>query len=297
VRDILIVGASSSLGHAVLPLAAKLADVRVVPTFNQRPVTAGVHFDFRQKNLPKELDSLNDKTTVLLLSAISDPSTVHRDPKYASEINVEGLSRFVEYCSKRGWRLIFSSSVEVFDGTGAPNPEDQVLNPLNDYGKMKAEAERQIQSLFPLGKYSIVRTPWISHMNTTSRCVIKNTYEMMLDKDLHSFAVDYLTGLISGLDAARAYSLLLNSPDLPSAIHFAADGHLSRSSLAHLILSASNRQGEMRYVETSFDKLELSEPRARDTRLNNSLSKQIFGFDYEPLQDLVVAKVRLLDGA
>lgn len=279
------------------PLASRLPDVRVLPTFTQSPISAGVHFDIREKNLPKELDSLSDQTTVLLLSAISDPSTVHKNPKYAREINVEGISRFVHYCSKRGWKLIFSSSVEVFDGSGAPNSEEQRLNPLNEYGRMKMEAERLIQSIFPLGQYSIVRTPWISHMNTASRCVVKNTYEMMLDKNRPAFAVDYLTSLISGIDAARAYSLLLHSPELPSVIHFASDGHLSRSALAQLVLSASNRRCKMGYFETSFDRLSLSEPRARDTRLNNSLSKHIFEFEYESIQDVVVNKVRLLDGA
>ncbi len=296
-KDILIVGASSALGRAVQPLAAKLPDVRVVPTFSQNPIFAGMHFDIRQKNLPKELDSLSDLTTVLLLSAISDPSTVHRNPTYAREINVEGLSRFIQYCSKRGWRLIFSSSVEVFDGSGAPNSEEQRVNPLNEYGRMKAEAEKHIQSLFPLGQYSIVRTPWISHLNTSSRCVVKNTYDMMLDKGRPSFAFDYLTGLISGLDAARSYAHLLTHGELPSIIHFAADGYFSRSSLAQLVLSSSSRQSKMSYVETSFDQLDLSEPRARDTRLQNSLSKQIFGFNYQSLHNVVVDKVRLLDHA
>lgn len=294
-KKLLIVGGTSALGSRIATDSLRLPGWKVYTT-SSKPSSGGhLTLDLEYEQDFHSLNFVDQNTTVLIFSAVSDPTTVFGDIERAKRINVDGTSRLIEFLSRRDCRILFASSVEVFDGENPPQTEDRAPNPLNAYGAMKAEIEGLMLAMGHSSRFSIVRTPWISHLDIESRCVIKNTYQGMLGVEMPHLASDYITGIISADDLSLAYLRLLTSKELPRIIHFASDGFFSRSQLGSLIKKTSIFQSGMRFSETLFRDLSLIEPRAQDTRLSNGLAKSIYDLDFEPIEETIAKKVKYLD--
>jgi dTDP-4-dehydrorhamnose reductase len=294
-RKVLVVGASSSLGRALFEYLENRFPGELVGTYHSQAIPQGVKLDLSEEKDFSELSFVDESTTVVILAAISDPQTVYRSLDSSRMINVQGVKRLLDFCNGRGSRVVFASSVEALDGSGAPQTEAVNVRPLNQYGMMKAEIEDYIFATFPRSKFTIVRTPWICHMDASSRCVVKNTYVQMLSAEPPAFANDYLTGIVSGEDVCEAYSRIIDFEGTLPIVHVSADGYFSRAQLAELVLSKSKRKTQMRFEYSSFDSLALAEPRARDTRLDNSLSKNRLGLSYQAASAVARGKVDFLD--
>jgi GlcNAc-P-P-Und epimerase len=100
--------------------------------------------DIRDKeNLDKNIT--DDVTSVVILAA------EHRDDvrpvSLYYDVNVEGTRNVLEILTKRNIKnVIFTSSVAVY-GLNMVNPdENSAINPFNDYGKSKWQAEQVLQS-------------------------------------------------------------------------------------------------------------------------------------------------------
>lgn len=291
----MIIGGSSSLGRALFDYFAQKHDYEVKSTFFSQSLPNAIHLDLRSELKFSQLDFIDYQTTVFILSAIADPYTVFHSPKISSEINVIGIKRLIDFLKKKNCRIVFASSVEVLDGRNAPHSEQSLPNPLNLYGRMKAEIESYIAQIFPSGMYSIVRTPWICHINIESRCVVKNTYEKMISNTIPVFAIDYFSSIVAISDVCKGYATLASMQYLPQVMHFAADGGFSRAELARHIVEYSAVGDKMNFSKVVFDDLDLSEPRARDTRLTNELSRNLLGMSYIQWRNIVKSKVQFLD--
>jgi len=97
------------------------------------------------------------------------------DAEHASELcfreNTIGPAVLADACSKHGIRLLTFSSDLVFDGSKqAPYHESDLVAPLSNYGKSKAEAEKRVLDCHP--DSMVIRTssffgPW-DHFNFVS---------------------------------------------------------------------------------------------------------------------------------
>jgi len=100
--------------------------------------TAFIEADVRDVDALKE--AINPDDTIINLSA------EHRDDvrprSLYDEVNVQGARNICQVASEKSVKqIIFTSSVAVY-GFAAPNTgEDGKINPFNDYGRTKAEAE------------------------------------------------------------------------------------------------------------------------------------------------------------
>lgn len=80
--------------------------------------------------------------------------------RLASRINVDGVKNLVEAANAVSAKLVHISTDYVFDGKkGEAYLEEDEKNPLNVYGKTKADGEDEI--LNNCDKYLIVRTSWL----------------------------------------------------------------------------------------------------------------------------------------
>jgi dTDP-4-dehydrorhamnose reductase len=62
-------------------------------------------------------------------------------------LNVEWLFEFVRHLSNLGCYVLYLSSSRVFDGAKAHRTVSDHINPITEYGKQKAQAEKRILSL------------------------------------------------------------------------------------------------------------------------------------------------------
>ncbi|MFD2563551.1 dTDP-4-dehydrorhamnose reductase [Aquimarina rubra] len=108
-------------------------------------------------------------------AAYTNVEQAEKEASKAFLVNAEGVKNLAEVCKEKDIILIHISTDYVFDGKKeVPYTEENVPNPINEYGKSKLKGELYIQSI--TDKYFIIRTSWLYSQYG------KNFYKTILDK-------------------------------------------------------------------------------------------------------------------
>jgi len=152
---ILIIGANGLIGQAVAREMGSMSSWQ--GTYYRRPVRGYLYCDITDP------DSLDD-----IFKQVKPACVIHcaqlaggvdfyeKNPELAKKFHFEGTVNLSRECLKHGAKLIFISSECVFDGKKEFYNETDTPNPVNIYGKYKAESERWISR--HLKDYLIIRT-------------------------------------------------------------------------------------------------------------------------------------------
>lgn len=97
---------------------------------------------------------------VVLSAAYTDVDGCEINPSLASAVNTQGAVNVAKAAADTGAKLLFASTDYVFDGRNpSPYETDHLRNPINVYGRTKAEAEEELIRILP--ECCIVRTSWL----------------------------------------------------------------------------------------------------------------------------------------
>jgi dTDP-4-dehydrorhamnose reductase len=286
-----IIGASGLIGSALMEEFSRKG-VAVIGTRNVNSAGKSlVAFDMRTDNILEAIPNISEQDTIYLLSAYSNPSWIFRNQDEARDLNFTKTLALVEAVRPRRPRIIFMSSVEVFDGTKGRYVESDQPNPLNYYGWLKSTVERELREGYE--NATVVRTGWNVGWDHKSRCVVSLTYES-LSSDGARMARDNEFSIVDVNDTAACLAKLIVAPEVKT-IHICSDGIVNRVQLAKRIMEKSKSGRLKGFREVNFSEIEYSEKRGKVNDLVNQLSKQRLGMVYRPMEDIVDAKVALLD--
>lgn len=143
---ILFTGITGLLGKYFLK--AKPEGFKVVGTFNKNShnlISDSFPLDITNKEEVYSVFSEIKPDLVVHAASIGSVDYCETHKEEAYKVNVEGTKNVIEACSKIRARIIFTSSNAVFDGDNPPYSEDSKINPLDVYGKTKAEGEDLIR--------------------------------------------------------------------------------------------------------------------------------------------------------
>jgi dTDP-4-dehydrorhamnose reductase len=97
---------------------------------------------------------------IVLAAAYTDVDGCEINPSLASSVNTYGALNVAKAAAQARARLLFVSTDYVFDGKKtSPYETSEPPNPINAYGKSKAEAEQKLTQLLP--DCCIVRSSWL----------------------------------------------------------------------------------------------------------------------------------------
>jgi dTDP-4-dehydrorhamnose reductase len=97
---------------------------------------------------------------IVLAAAYTDVDGCELNPTLSSAVNTFGAVNVARAAAAAGARLLLVSTDYVFDGRkSTPYEPGDARNPINAYGRSKAEAEEKIASV--LSDACIVRTSWL----------------------------------------------------------------------------------------------------------------------------------------
>src|ERR1700746_3755110 len=97
---------------------------------------------------------------IVLAAAYTDVDGCEINPNLALSVNTYGAVNVAKAAVHAGSKLLFISTDYVFDGNkSVPYETDEPRNPINTYGKTKAEAEEKLTEIHPA--VCIVRTSWL----------------------------------------------------------------------------------------------------------------------------------------
>lgn len=287
---IIIIGASGLIGSELFSLA-KAKGKDVIGTYQSLPKDRLTHYDMRSSPLRGFVPDLGHEDVVYLLAAYSNPAWIYNNQNISRELNLVATKRIIDEVIESGARLVFMSSVEVFNGKDGNYNEKSVPEPLNLYGKMKFEIEEYLAK--SPGQFCIVRTGWNIGWNASHRCVVRLTYETLM-KPNAKMASDNTFSISDVRDTAEGL-LRLSKDDSLDKIHLASEPLIVRTDLADLVMHYSCNSDKMKYEITTFSEIPYSEPRAQYNHLDNLLAKERLGMMFRDPERIVRRKVELLD--
>lgn len=150
---ILVTGGNGMLGTDLVSILKNSGHQVLAPTKQELDITDR---DVVLQQVP-QLD------LIINCAAYAMVDLAETEKEQCYNINVVGVRNLVELCKFRGIALVQISTDYVFDGKKSAYNEYDSKNPLNYYGKTKAEAENIV--LNELERAHIIRTEWMFGKN------------------------------------------------------------------------------------------------------------------------------------
>lgn len=146
-KTILLTGATGFVGQYVLEAANNCA-IEIIKLGRSDNEGRFVKCDLATCNDFSFLDKYHIDG-IIHLAANSDVNACEESPASTSKINVDTSIRLAQCAKSKNIPFIFASSDQIFDGEkGNYTPNDEA-NPLNEYGKQKLKAEKEILKTYP----------------------------------------------------------------------------------------------------------------------------------------------------
>jgi dTDP-4-dehydrorhamnose reductase len=147
-KRLLVTGGNGLLGSKIINTSNEKYEVAA--TYYNNPLKIKNNLFPLNITKKEDISQLFKKTNpdhVIHTAAMTDVDYCENHLDEARKVNVEGTKNIGELCKDAGARLIFISTDFVFDGKKGHYSEEEVPNPINNYGKTKLEAERELQKL------------------------------------------------------------------------------------------------------------------------------------------------------
>jgi dTDP-4-dehydrorhamnose reductase len=171
----------------------------------------------------------------VLTAAYTDVDGCEKDSKRAQEVNFTGAMNVARAARDARAKLLFVSTDYVFDGSKKTlyEPEDSV-NPLNVYGRSKADAEKGIREILPA--CCIVRTSWL--FGAVGRCFPNTILDLARKQSGLRVVADQIGHPTYNRDLARTIVKLVGK-DAQGIVHASNEGDCSWCDFAREILRAA----------------------------------------------------------
>ena len=150
----LIIGGSGFLGRYIINKILECTDENILATYSTNPpslIDERINWFRCDVTNYSDVNALNliieNGTKVIYLSAYHHPDKVEENPKIAWNINITALSNVVNVLTKSN--CFFYASTDSVYGEGTLDyafKENDLLNPVNLYGRHKALAEQIVLS-------------------------------------------------------------------------------------------------------------------------------------------------------
>jgi dTDP-4-dehydrorhamnose reductase len=149
---VFIVGASGFVGRILFEYLSR--EHEAYGSFYSNPVERLIHLDMTDLKAVKEILTSLKPDVIIHPAANPNVEYCEEHPMETWQVNVEGSKNLIGIAREIGAKFVYFSSDYVFDGANGPYSEDDVPNPINEYGLQKLAVEKLINSL---DNYLIIR--------------------------------------------------------------------------------------------------------------------------------------------
>ena len=270
---LLVTGGAGFLGNHLLRRANQFV---AAGTLHATPSTSlpGVTFHVCDLQNPEEVRVLMDRVQP---DVIIHPACSEQGKGIEAILPAAGLLAMQSL--ERNIRFIHLSTDQVFDGTSAPYTEESPTNPINPYGKAKAQAEELIRSLNP--KATIVRTSLLYDLRTPDRQTTR-LIESTKTGEQYRLFIDELRCPIWVENFAEVL-LEVATKDVPGLVHIGGPESLNRWDLGMGLLQHFGIAETSNIQQGTIEESGLIRP--MDLTMDSSQAKQALGTPLLSLQE------------
>ena len=221
-------------------------------------------------------------------AAYTNVDKAEKEIELAKSVNTRSVKLFSESLIKSNGKLLQLSTDYVFDGAkNTPYETFDSKNPINIYGKTKAEAERIIEeTLFPSNQGKIIRTSWL--ISPSGKNFVTSMIRLINDLDLLKVVSDQVGSPTSAINLANACWKLIKKTeegnDLPNIFHYSDSGTASWYDLAISVGEFAELlgliQNQAKIVPISSSNYPTAAKRPNYSILECLESKRVLGLDH-----------------
>jgi len=276
---VLIIGANGQLGWELCRRAASRG-------FDVVSVDLPV-FDIRDPSCVKKETWWKNLDLVINAAAYTAVDKAESEPEVAFAVNRDGPLSVAERCSHTGIPLIHISTDFVFGGEkDAPYRETDRVNPVNVYGKSKAEGEKKVREC--LDEHVIIRTSWLYgvHGGNFVRTMLKLGKErdtLRVVNDQHgcpTYTADLAEAVLT-----ISKKIIEGSDKRWGTYHYCGEGSTTWHGFAENIINLAREFEVLRVKELvpiSTEEFPTAAKRPANSVLDCSLVKGVFGVTQKP---------------
>ena len=168
-KNLAIIGASGFIGRNLLRALSSLNN-QIVGT-SSKSVEGLLEFDLRDPDIAQLLNSAPHLSTVIIAAGITGIAACEQNPSETHRVNVDGILSVAQQCARKNIKTVVFSSDYVFDGALGCYTETSPTNPLNEYGKQRAEIEKKLPQICDKN-YLIVRLSKLYDVQKSSQTLL-----------------------------------------------------------------------------------------------------------------------------
>lgn len=139
---IAIIGASGFLGTKLMNVLSK--EHEVIGTYSNNKKDSLLRLDATNEIEVKQFLLKNKPELVIDTIALTSSVVCEKDPSLCEALNYKTAKNILEACKIINAKMVFFSSTYIFDGEKGNYNEEDTPNPLNEYGKKKVMAEKEL---------------------------------------------------------------------------------------------------------------------------------------------------------
>jgi len=264
---ILVIGASSKIGKYI-------SSKNNLLTYNNNKIKNGIKFDIAKDDIKKILNKFKI-TSVIFLSAISDPDECIKKKKYSNLVNFINTKKIIGELIKRNIYFIFFSSEYIFSGKNGNYNEESVVKPNNLYGRQKFLIEKFIKK--KTNNYAIFRIARTYGDKLNDNTLITNFLaELIKGKREFFIASDQKFNPLYARDLKKIIKKFIIK-NIKGTYNVGGDQKLSRFDCINIILNSLNykHKKKIKLNKISFSNFKTVDNRPFNTTFNvNKLKKK-----------------------
>ncbi|HSX13984.1 MAG TPA: sugar nucleotide-binding protein [Chlamydiales bacterium] len=197
----------------------------------------------------------------VISAGVSNILRCEKEPELTYQCNVKGTLQLVEQlCQMRITPILFSTDY-VFDGKMGSYHEESLVNPLNQYGKQKAELEHSLAHHFA-GKYLLIRLSKVYGVQRGDKTIIDEMACLLMNQRRVRAAFDQIFSPVFVDDVVSAV-IKLQLKEARGVYHVSGGQTISRLELAKTVCKAL---GAVEELVEPISLSDLSEPFLRPQR-------------------------------
>ena len=195
-------------------------------------------FDITSDNAIADIFQEHKPDAIINAAAYTAVDKAEVEEDNAREINATAVKKLAATCQENDAFLIHVSTDYVFDGrSNLPYTETDQINPINSYGRTKAEGEKAI--IRSGAKFAILRTSWV--FSEYGSNFLKTMLKLGTEQDKLNIVQDQMGAPTYTGDIAGAIYCLLEKRDKINGeiFHFSGDQITSWADYAKFIFKVA----------------------------------------------------------
>lgn len=208
---------------------------------------------------------------------------IEKNPSIGRSVNADGPKNLAKVALKNKIRLVHISTDGVFDGNGSLYKEEDIPNPINEYGKTKLLGERNIQEI--LDDYVIIRTNFYG-INERKMSLLNWIIQKLSQKEE---IIGFNDIIFNPLEVSNLSKLVIDvvQSDFKGILHLASNEVISKYEFAMKVANIFNFDENLITKGTSND-VNLIASRPKNTSLSNKKAQKILTTKIDSLNESLI---------